>query len=293
MKAKEVRAFFHPGAASQVSFGCGGVIPITHPRRPASTAEPGAIQQWTAPKMATPPVSKCVRLARHRSEADGIIRLGPKRARQRLETMSHSLSNTRIAIVYHSGCGHTRRQAEAVRAGVEKVQGTEALLLSVEEAQTRWDDLAAAEAIIFGAPTYTAGASAAFKAFEEASSRTVMSRGFAWKDKIAAGFTNSGSQSGDKLATLIQIALFAAQHGMHWVSLGLPPANNSTIGSERDLNRLGFWLGAGAQSNVDQGPDVVPPEADLRTAEHLGRRVAETTLQFARGRMVTLEEAVR
>jgi multimeric flavodoxin WrbA len=61
------------------------------------------------------------------------------------------MSSTRIAIVYHSGSGHTRRQAEAVKAGVEQVDGAEALLLTVAEAQTRWDDLASAEAIIFGA----------------------------------------------------------------------------------------------------------------------------------------------
>jgi NAD(P)H dehydrogenase (quinone) len=78
-------------------------------------------------------------------------------------------------------------------------------------------------------------------------------------------------------ATLIQIALFAARYGMQWVSLGLPPPNNSTTGSEEDLNRLGFWLGA-AQSNTD----VAPPEADLATARHLGQRVAEATLQWAR-----------
>lgn len=194
-------------------------------------------------------------------------------------------SNTRIAIVYHSGYGHTARQAEAVKAGIEQVDGTEALLLTVEDAQTRWGDLASAEAIIFGTPTYMASVSAQFKAFQDATSHAVMAQGFAWKDKIAAGFTNSGSRSGDKLATLIQIALFAAQHGMHWVNLALPPANNSTTGSEEDLNRLGFWLGAGAQSNTDQGPDVAPPEADLATSCHLGRRVAEAALQFARGRM--------
>jgi multimeric flavodoxin WrbA len=111
-----------------------------------------------------------------------------------------------------------------------------------------------------------------------------MTKGFKWKDKIAAGFTNSGSRSGDKLATLIQLVLFAAQHGMHWVNLGLPPANHSSTGSERELNRHSFWLGAGAQSNVDQGPDIAPPEADLATARHLGQRVAEVTLQFVRGR---------
>jgi multimeric flavodoxin WrbA len=194
------------------------------------------------------------------------------------------MSNTRIAIVYHSGYGHTARQAEAVKIGVERVKGAEALLLTVTEAQTRWDDLAGAEAIIFGAPTYVAGVSAAFKTFQEASSHAVMTQGFGWKDKIAAGFTNSGSRSGDKLATLVQIALFAAQHGMHWINLALPPANHSSTGSEEELNRLGFWLGAGAQSNVDQGPDLAPPEADLATARHLGQRVAEATLQFVRGR---------
>lgn len=195
--------------------------------------------------------------------------------------------NLRIAIVYHSGYGHTARQASAVKAGVEQVAGFEVLLLTVEEAQQRWDDLASAEAIIFGAPTYVASVSAAFKAFQEASSHAVMSKGFVWRDKIAAGFTNSGSHAGDKLAALMQMALFAAQHGMHWINLALPPANCSTAGSDQDLNRLGFWLGAAAQSNIDQGPELVPPEADLATARHLGRRVAEATRQFVRGRSLS------
>jgi NAD(P)H dehydrogenase (quinone) len=195
-----------------------------------------------------------------------------------------SMPGTRVAIVYHSGHGHTARQALAVKAGAEQVPGAEVLLLTVDEAQRRWDDLAAADAIIFGAPTYMASVSAPFKAFQDATSHAVLAKGFAWRNKIAAGFTNSGSRSGDKLATLIQIVLFAAQHGMHWVSLDLPPANHSTTGSEQDLNRLGFWLGAGAQSNTDQGPDLAPPEADLATARHLGQRVAETTIQFVRGR---------
>ena len=113
----------------------------------------------------------------------------------------------------------------------------------------------------------------------------LVAKGLGWKDKIAAGFTNSGSRSGDKLSTLMQMALFAAQHGMHWVNLALPPGNCSSTGSEEDLNRLGFWLGAAAQSNTDQGADLVPPEADLATARHLGERVAHTTLQFVRGRV--------
>ncbi|TNC05719.1 flavodoxin family protein [Methylobacterium terricola] len=190
----------------------------------------------------------------------------------------------RVAIVYHSGYGHTARQAEAVAEGVRQADGSIPLLLTVEEAQQRWDDLAAAHAIVFGAPTYMGAASAPFKAFQEATSKVMMAGGYLWRDKIAAGFTNSGSLAGDKLSTLLQMVLFAAQHGMHWVSLDLPPANNSTSGSEKDLNRLGFWIGAAAQSNTDEGPDRAPPDADLATARHLGARVARVTRDFVRGR---------
>lgn len=194
------------------------------------------------------------------------------------------MQRIRIGIVYHSGFGHTARLAEAVEEGVAQTAGAEALVLSVEEAPSHWDALIAADGIIFGAPTYMAGASAEFKAFQDASSHAVLAKGGLWRNKIAAGFTNSGSRAGDKLSTLIQIALFAAQHGMHWVNLDLPPANNSSTGSDDERNRLGFWLGAAAQSNVDQGPDQTPPPSDLATAAYLGRRVAETTLQFVRGR---------
>jgi multimeric flavodoxin WrbA len=71
-------------------------------------------------------------------------------------------------------------------------------------------------------------ASAAFKVFMEASSRRWMEQ--RWADKLAAGFTNSGSWNGDKQNTLVQFVTFAAQHGMLWVPLGQMPGNNSTAG---------------------------------------------------------------
>ncbi|MGE5510761.1 MAG: flavodoxin family protein [Bacteroidota bacterium] len=189
-----------------------------------------------------------------------------------------------VAIVYHSDYGHTARLAQAVREGADDVAGTRTLLLEVEAAQQRWDNLAQAAAIVFGAPTFMGNVSARFKAFQDATSKAVMAKGYLWRDKVAAGFTNSGCRSGDKLATLVSLALFAAQHGMHWVNLALPPGHNSSRGSEAELNRLGFWLGAGAQSNVDEGPELAPPASDLATARHLGRRVAEVAHQLARGR---------
>jgi multimeric flavodoxin WrbA len=193
------------------------------------------------------------------------------------------MRNVTVAIVYHSGYGHTARQAAAVWRGANAVEGVSARLYAVEGADAPWAELTTADALIFGAPTYMGGQSAQFKAFQDATSRTVFAAGALWRDKIAAGFTNSASRSGDKLATLQQLAVFAAQHGMHWVNLGLPPGNNSSTGSEEDLNRLGVFMGAAAQSNADEPPELAPPQADLLTAEHLGRRVAEVALRLAHG----------
>jgi NAD(P)H dehydrogenase (quinone) len=183
-----------------------------------------------------------------------------------------------VAIVYHSGYGHTAEQAKAVARGAEKVTGTKVSLFTADEAQQQWDVLKSADAIIFGCPTYMGSASAPFKAFMDASSKPWFTQD--WKDKIAAGFTNSGSQNGDKLSTLTQLAVFAAQHGMIWVGLGMLPGNNNSKGSVNDLNRLGSFLGAMAQSNVDEGPEVGPIPSDLLTAEHLGERVATTANRF-------------
>ncbi len=186
---------------------------------------------------------------------------------------------TQVAVVYHSGYGHTGEQAKAVARGVAKVQGVTVHLLNVDEAQQQWELLKASDAIIFGSPTYMGSASAQFKAFMDASSKAWYTRD--WKDKIAAGFTTSASQSGDKLSTLVQLAVFAAQHGMIWVGQDLLPGNNNSKGSVNDLNRLGSFLGAMAQANSDEGPDVAPIQSDLLTAEHLGERVATVAKRFA------------
>jgi NAD(P)H dehydrogenase (quinone) len=69
---------------------------------------------------------------------------------------------------------------------------------------------------------------------------------------------------------------------MIWVGLDLMPGNSNSKGSHEDLNRLGSWLGAMAQSNVDEAPEVAPPESDLKTAAHLGQRVAEITSKLIR-----------
>lgn len=192
---------------------------------------------------------------------------------------------TKICIVHHSGYGHTAKQAAAVAEGVRAVDGVECIELTVadlEDAEAEgWAELDQAAAIVFGSPTYMGSASADMKRFMEATSGRWMEQ--KWTDKLAAGFTNSGSWNGDKQNTLVSFLTLAAQHGMVWVNLNLLPGYNSSKGSAEDVNRLGGSLGAMAQSNVDQGPDVCPPEADLETARRLGRRVAECALRWNRG----------
>jgi NAD(P)H dehydrogenase (quinone) len=194
-----------------------------------------------------------------------------------------------VAVVYHSGYGHTQKQAEAVAAGVARVAGTKALLIPVAEAEARIAEINGADAIIFGAPTYMGSVSAPFKAFMDFSSSVWYGRG--WSDKIAAGFTTSASQSGDKFNTLVQLTTFAAQHGMIWVGLDLLPGNNNSKGSVNDLNRLGSFLGAMAQANADEGPDAGPIASDLETAALLGKRVATVTKQYAAAKQRELVEA--
>jgi multimeric flavodoxin WrbA len=179
---------------------------------------------------------------------------------------------TQIAIVFHSGFGHTRVMAEQVKAGAESVPGARTSLIPVEEIESHWADLEAADAIVFGSPTYMGNVSAPFKAFMDASSKPWYER--KWQDKLAAGFTISGSPSGDKLNTLQSLMVFAMQHGMVWIGLADLPQN------EVGTNRLGSFSGVMGQAG-QVAPEVEPNEADRKGAERLGQRVATATLRWA------------
>ena len=134
---------------------------------------------------------------------------------------------TRIAIVYHSGYGHTKKQAEAVRAGAAELGEAELIAIDAEGnlPADGWERLEAADAIVFGTPTYMGMASWQFKKFADASSKPWFAQ--KWKDKIAAGFTNSASMNGDKLSTLHYLFTLAMQHSGIWVGTGMMPSNAS------------------------------------------------------------------
>ncbi len=183
-----------------------------------------------------------------------------------------------IAVVYFSGMGHTHLMAEAVARGIQSVPGVEVTLLRITGEQItegRWRDeamlatLAAADTIVFGSPTYMGGVAAQFKAFVDGASEVWFKQG--WKNKLAGGFTHSGSPSGDKQGTLLYLAIQASQHGMVWVGQG-------EMSDGSGLNRVGSYLGAMGYG-YPQG-EATLDEGDRLTAERYGQRLAEATLRW-------------
>lgn len=181
---------------------------------------------------------------------------------------------SKIVVVYYSGYGHTKRIAEAV------AEGAQASLLAIDAEgnlpDAAWAELAAAEGIIFGAPTYMGSAPWQFKKFADASSKAWFTR--AWQDKVFGGFTNSASLNGDKAVTLISLQTLASQHGGIWVSLGLMPAN-TLAATRQDVNNLGGSVGLLVQSPSDAGADAIPA-GDIETARQYGARVAAITARL-------------
>ena len=181
---------------------------------------------------------------------------------------------SKIAIVFHSGYGHTQRMAQAVAEGAAGELITIDAEGNLTEAQ--WATLAAADAIIFGSPTYMGSVSWQFKKFADASSKPWFTQ--VWKDKIAAGFTNSATMNGDKLSTLHYLFTLSQQHSMIWVGTGLMPSN-AKAATRNDVNYVGSYAGASAQSPSDASPAEMLP-GDLETARLFGARVAAVAARF-------------
>ena len=186
-----------------------------------------------------------------------------------------------VAVVYYSAQGHTHTLAEALADGARGVAGTAVELHRLQDADIqngRWKNdavlaaLSAADAIVFGTPTYMGGYSAQMKAFIDACGGIWFKQG--WKDKLAAGFTHSQGLSGDKLNTLQGLVVNAMQHSMVWIGPGVLVEGPAP----ENVNRLSSYTGAMAQS---VGADPAS-EGDKKTAAALGKRVAEAAARWGK-----------
>lgn len=181
---------------------------------------------------------------------------------------------TKVAVVFHSGYGHTQRMAQSVASGA----GAELVAIDADGnlPPGGWETLAAADAIIMGSPTYMGTVSWQFKKFADASSKPWYTQ--VWKDKVFAGFTNSATMNGDKHSTLHYLFTLAMQHSGIWVGTGMMPSN-SKAAQRNDVNYVGSSAGAMAQSPSDASAEEMLP-GDLETARLFGERVAATASKF-------------
>ena len=181
---------------------------------------------------------------------------------------------SKIVVVYHSGYGHTVKQAEAV------AEGARAELIAIDAegniTEAQWAILDTADAIIFGSPTYMGNVSWQFKKFADASSKAWFTQ--KWKDKVFGGFTNSATMNGDKHSTIHYFMTLAMQHSGIWVGTGLMPSN-SKAAKRDDINYVGSFAGAMMQTPSDASADEVV-QGDLETARLYGERIALLTHQI-------------
>eukprot|EP00892_Ulva_mutabilis_P011955 jgi/Ulvmu1/9131/UM005_0227.1 len=143
---------------------------------------------------------------------------------------------TKVFIIYYSMYGHVRTMANAVKEGINSVDGCEATLFQVPEilpqevlekmhAPPKSEDpvitasqLTDCDALVLGFPTRFGMMASQFKAFLD-------STGSLWQKAVAAWlqvtfFTSTATQGGGQETTIMTALTQAVHHGMIYVPLG-------------------------------------------------------------------------
>lgn len=183
----------------------------------------------------------------------------------------------KVAVVYHSGHGHTECMAKKVVEGVGSVAGVEVDLLKADALSAAPEKLIDYDGFIWGSPTYLGGVSGVFKTFMDATGRLWKNQQL--KGKLATGFTVSSLPAGDKQTTLLSMVVFSMQHGMLWIGNSLMPEQHSGVPYEQAANRLGSWTGMMAQAGHGAAADSFEP-GDIRTAHLFGKNFAHALMRF-------------
>lgn len=184
----------------------------------------------------------------------------------------------KIAVIYHSGHGHTEHIAGHIAAGARMVSGIDVNVLKADQLAMAPEELLGFDGFIFGSPTYLGGVSGPFKSFMDSTGRLWKSHQL--KGKLASGFTVSSLPAGDKQSTLLSMFVFAMQHGMIWVGNAILPEQHSGVPYDEAANRLGSWSGLMAQAGHSAPADSFV-SGDIKTARMFGRNVAETLLRMS------------
>lgn len=183
----------------------------------------------------------------------------------------------KIAVIYHSGHGHTAFLAQEIVHGAQSLSGISVSVLKAEELTSHPDTISQFDGLILGSPTYLGGVSGVFKSFMDATGG--MWRQQSLRGKLAAGFTVSSLPAGDKQSTLMSMFVFCMQHGMLWMGNPILPEQHSGTPYAQAANRLGSWSGLMAQSGHAAPADSFEA-GDIRTARLFGENFAQTLLRL-------------
>jgi len=198
----------------------------------------------------------------------------------------------KVAIIYYSATGTTYHLARAVEQGASEA-GAEVRFRKVRElapdeaiaSNQGWaahrlesqhvmeatnDDLAWADAIIFGTPTRYGLPTAQLKQFLDTTGK-LWAEG-ALLNKICSSFTSSATQHGGQETTIISLNMTF----YHWGAIIVGPGYADPI-----QFKAGNPYGASFTSN---NGTLKPDETALASARFQGRRLTELAGQFVAGR---------
>ncbi len=199
-------------------------------------------------------------------------------------------------ILYYSMYGHVHRLANEVAEGVKEVEGAEAVLRRVPETLSedvlarmgareiqktfapvplcRIEELAEADAIIFGTPTRFGNMCGQMRQFLDATGGLWAKR--ALVGKVGSVFTSTGTQHGGQESTILTFHVTLLHHGM--IVVGLP---YSFDGQSRS-DELTGCSPYGASTIAGGGGERMPTENELAGARFQGRHVATIAAKLTR-----------
>ncbi|WP_279342377.1 NAD(P)H:quinone oxidoreductase [Geotalea sp. SG265] len=204
----------------------------------------------------------------------------------------------KVLVVYYSLYGHIHRMAEAVAEGAREVVGAEVVLRRVQEtlphdvlekmgaveAQRSMahipictvEELAEADAVIFGSPTRFGNMCGQMRQFLDAT-------GGLWVKgsligKVGSVFASSNTQHGGQESTILTFHATLLHHGM--VIVGLPYAFQGQMRTDEITG--GSPYGASTIAGV-QG-ERLPTENELAAARYQGKHVATIAYKLVMAR---------
>jgi NAD(P)H dehydrogenase (quinone) len=195
----------------------------------------------------------------------------------------------RVLIVYYSTYGHVHKMAEAIAEGVKQVDGAEAIMRRVPEtlsneilekmgaveAQQAFanvpvctvEELASADAVIFGTPTRFGNMCGQMRQFLDATGQ-LWAQG-ALVGKVGSVFTSSATQHGGQESTILSFHISLLHHG--FVIVGLPYA----FQGQMRIDEITGGSPYGASTIAGGSGERMPSENELDAARFQGSHVAQ------------------